>query len=162
MTLLRPSSVRRIALLLTLLGTLGGCSALGLDGESGERARLERQKARWARQNMSSYRFTYAVSCFCERSGQPVEIEVRSNAVTAAAYRETDQPLPIEVVNQLPTVDELFRKIDRAILEKVDLLEVTYHPTMGYPTRIAVDRSFNWADDEIVHVVTALARITAH
>ena len=149
----------RLASLIVTAAMITSCTALGLDGGTSQRAQLERQKARWARQNISSYRFTYDVACFCHAGNGPIEIEVRDDLITTAAWPQTDEPVPLAIVNSLPTVDALFRIIDRAIAQKVDLLEVSYHPVMGYPTRIAVDYAFNLADDEIVHLASDLTPI---
>lgn len=148
---------RRIAVALAFLGILFACTTLGLDGGTSERATLERQKARWARQHLSSYRFTYSIACFCGNANMPMEIEVRANLVTDAAYTETEAPVPLDIQSSLPTIDALFRVIERAIVDRVHLLDVTYHPEVGYPTRISIDRSFNAQDDEITHTVSALA-----
>ena len=159
MTLRTAHLARRLMLLLALAGMVGSCRELGLEGGTSERARLERQKARWARQALSAYRFTYSVACFCFGGNDAIEIEVRGGLVTRAFQAETDQPVSSEVRNTLPTIDALFRAIDRAIVSKADLLEVEYHPVIGYPTRIAIDYSFNAADDEILHVASGLTRL---
>jgi hypothetical protein len=159
MTLPLATAFGRVAMLISLAGTLASCTALGLGGETPERVRLERQKARWFDQHLSSYQFTYGVACFCAQSDGPIVIEVRGGSVVGATYVATGEAPPLEVRNALPTIDALFRTIERAIVDRVDLLEVTYHPVMGYPTRIAIDHAFNMTDEEAVHTVTALAPI---
>ena len=149
----------RVAMLVVLAASLGSCTALGLEGGTTERIRLERHQARWEDQRLSSYRFTYSVACFCAQSEVVIVIEVRNDVVAAATYAATGEPAPIEIRSTLPTIDALFQAIERAIAEKADLLEVTYHPEMGYPTRIAIDQAFNATDEGTVHTVSALAPI---
>src|SRR5688500_7855593 len=132
MTLPLTNALGRIVLLIALTGTLGSCTALGLEGGTTERVRLERQKARWVDQHLSSYRFTYSVACFCAQSDVAVVIEVRNDVIAGATYATTGDPTSLEVRNTLPTIDALFRAIERAIVESVDLLEVNYHPVVGY------------------------------
>lgn len=147
---------RRVLLLLTLIAIPGACTTLGLEGGTSERAQLERQKARWVNQHLSSYRFTYNLTCFCGGVRGPIEIEVRSGTVAGAVYTVTDEPVSIEIQDNLPTIDGLFRLIAQAITDRADLLDVDYHSTMGYPTRISIDHSFTTADDEFVHTANSL------
>jgi hypothetical protein len=105
-----------------------------------------------------AYRFTYRRSCFCPET-DALSIEVHGATVTYASYEASDQPLPFYLQEQLPTVDSLFATVDRAIGRKVNLLEVEYHPALGYPTRIAIDYAFNVADDEVVHYSSGLTPI---
>jgi len=156
MSLSVPARARRVLSLLTVIAIAGACTALGLEGGTSERAQLERQKVRWVNQHLSSYRFTYNVTCFCGGVRGPIEIEVRNGTVARAVYTVTDEPVPIEVHDDLPTIDVLFRVIARAITDRADLLDVDYHPTMGYPTRISLDHSFTTADDEFVHTANSL------
>lgn len=144
--------------LLVLLLALAGCSALGLDGRTSEAARLRHNKAKWADQGISAYRFSYDVSCFCPRTG-PIAVEVQGAAVVRATYEESNEPLSPYAQQHLPTVESLFAIAEQAIAGKADLLEVDYHPVLGYPTRIAIDRAFNAADDEVVHYASALVAI---
>ena len=137
---------------------LTSCEILGLTiGGNGRRAELREQQARWARQHIMSYRMTYRRDCYCgSEFTDPTEIEVRSGEIATANYAENDQPIPAYVQPHLPTVEALFAIIDAAIDEDADLLEVTYHPSLGYPTKIAIDYRFNLADDEQAHSVLSL------
>ena len=148
------SAASRAATLLAFVAVIAGCSALGLEDGTNARAQLERQKALWVRQHLSSYR--YRVACSCFGVAGPVDIEVRGDVVAEASDSITGQPVSLSVLGQLPTVDALFGIIERAITRRADLLDVAYHPTMGYPTRIAVDYSFNSIDDEIRYVASGL------
>lgn len=148
-------------MLLALVLATPGCSTLGLDGGTSERSRLRANRMKWAQQEIAAYRFTYHRSCFCEGSA-PLTIDVVGTTVVAAAYESSNQPLPFYLEAHLPTVDSLFAAVDRALAQRVDLLEVDYHPMLGYPTRIAIDYAFNMADDEVVHYASGLIPIAHH
>ena len=152
-----PVSMRRIATLVAIAALTAGCSAFGLDGGTSERSRLRTARAKWAHQQIPAYRFTYGRSCFCPGTA-PIVIEVRNDAVTAAFHEASDEPLPYHP-DLLPTVADLFDIIDRAITQRVDLLEVDYHPLLGYPTSIAIDYVFNMADDEVQYTARDLSPI---
>ena len=157
MIALRIRPLRRVGLLATVL-LLTSCEILGLTlGGSGRRAELQRQQARWARQQITSYRLTYHRECFCGTAlTTPIKIEVRDGVIASARYAEGDDPVPVSVQAFLPTVEGLFAIIDDAIDREADLLEVTYDPNRGYPRRIAIDYRFSTADEEVAHSVTSL------
>ena len=150
-------TVRRIATLLALACAATGCSALGLDGGTSERSRLRANRARWEQQGIAAYRFTYHRGCFCP-SVEPIAIQVAGTAVVEAAFAYSDEPVPFHL-GDLPTVEGLFAIVEQAIAQRVDLLEVDYHPVLGYPTRVAIDYGFNMADDEVVHYASGLVPI---
>jgi hypothetical protein len=152
----RLRSLRHAAPFVALL-LLASCDVLGLTiGGSGRRAELERQRAKWARQQITSYRLVYRRDCECgEALTSPTAIEVRGGAVAAATYADGD-PVPSHVRDDLPTVDALFAMVAEAIQQEADLLEVTYDASRGYPTRIAIDYRFNAVDDEVTHSVLSL------
>ena len=155
---LRSSTVAILAGAVTVLSVATACSTLGIDGGTGERARLERNRAKWQQHAFPAYRFTYSTECFCTVAA--ITIEVRDAVVVSAGYTGSAEPVPVYVQDRLPTVDSLFAIVERAIADEVDLLEVRYHEVLGYPTRIAIDRSFNVADEEIVHTAHALTPIS--
>ena len=148
----------RCAGALALLLALGSCEILGLSiGGSARRAELERQRAKWARQQITSYNLAYRRECFCGiEFVTPTHIEVRSGDIAAARYAESDAPIPLWVQDRLPTVEALFDVVADAIDREADLLEVVYDPALGYPRRIAIDYRFSTADDEVTHIVSKL------
>ena len=149
----------RCAGALVLVVLLGSCDVLGLTiGGSGRRTELERQRAKWARHQITSYNLVYRRECFCGTEFiTPTFIEVRAGDISTARYAESDAPIPLWVQSTLPTVETLFDLVADAIDREVDLLEVVYDPTLGYPRRIAIDSRFATADDEMTHVVSDLA-----
>ncbi len=148
----------RCAGAVALIFLLGSCEILGLSiGGSARRSELERQRATWARRQVTSYNLTYHRECFCGiEFVTPTYIEVRAGGIAAARYAESDAPLPLWLHGHLPTVEALFDAVDDAIDREADLLEVVYDPILGYPRRIAIDYRFSTADDEVTHVVSTL------
>lgn len=153
-----PHRAFRYAGALALIVFLGSCDILGLDiGGSAYRSELERQRAKWARQQITSYNLVYRRECFCGIEFlTPTVMEVRAGDIATARYAESDAPIPLWVQDRLPTVEGLFDIIEDALDSEVDLLEVVYDPALGYPRRIAIDHRFSAADDEVTHLVSAL------
>ena len=54
------------------------------------------------------------------------------------------------------TVDELFDTLDQAYATGAELVEVTYDPTLGYPTHLSVDPSRTTSDDGFSYEVKPL------
>jgi uncharacterized protein DUF6174 len=137
---------------------LASCEVLGLSfGGSGQRAELQRQHAKWALRQITSYRITYRRECFCGAElTAPTEIEVRDGAIVSAHYADGNDPVPGAVQAFLPTIEDLFAIVAEAIDHEADLLEVTYDQSRGYPRKIAIDYRFNTADDEVAHSVSNL------
>jgi hypothetical protein len=57
-------------------------------------------------------------------------------------------PVEHNFLGALPTVPDLFDRIDDAVTAHSVLLQVEYDARDGHPTRINVDVSFNIADEE--------------
>ncbi len=108
---------------------------------------LQRNQQLWQEVGPANYRYTFQRLCFCVDI-RPVEIEVRAGAIVSVTVIETGEELDTSVFDWFETVDGLFDMVLDAIDRKAERLEVTYHPTLGYPTDIDVDYSFNIADEE--------------
>lgn len=104
----------------------------------------------WKRAKISSYRYTFSNGCFCipEARG-PVVIEVINGQTTSITSAETGEPVNQEFFQSFNTIPKLFRVIRDGIKRKADRLEVEYDSTLGYPTDITIDFSFQIADEEL-------------
>ena len=148
------------ALLALCLAPILACSALGLDPGPAKEGDLFDAERRWARQQMASYRYTYASSCgMCPTTG-PAVVDVHNGLVTAARRVGESDPLPMTQIDAILTVPDLFALIARALHERADALEVTYHPTLGHPLTVAIDWQFGTADDELWYSVDGLQPLT--
>ena len=134
--------------------------------ENSSTAQLQRNKQLWAKQNISNYRFTVRQSCFCSmESMQPVTIEVRNGKVTSIVPAIDAVSFNREDFTNHDSIAKLFQVVEDAICasqqrfaitkEAEDLL-VTYHPTLGYPTKISINYDQWTADDEISFTVENL------
>jgi len=110
---------------------------------------LQAAQQQWAAQQIASYRFGLAVSCFCpEELRQPVVITVTGGETSEMVTAEGGEPVTNEFFAQYDTVEKLFALIQQAIDEGADEVTVTYEPTLGYPMEIKLDGSTQIADDE--------------
>ena len=118
--------------------------------ENSSTSQLQRNKQLWAKQNISNYRFTLHRSCFCSfETMQPVNIEVRNGQVTSIVPAINGVPFNRENVKMHDSIPKLFQVIEDAIAREAEGLSVTYHPTLGYPTKISIDYDQLMVDEEI-------------
>ncbi|MDJ0735705.1 MAG: DUF6174 domain-containing protein [Nostocaceae cyanobacterium] len=102
----------------------------------------------WREQRISNYRYTLSRGCFClpEARG-PVVIEVR-NGVTTSITSETGEKVNLELFARYNTIPKLFHLIRDAIAQRASRIDMEYDSTLGYPTDITIDYSFQIADEE--------------
>ncbi len=111
---------------------------------------LQRNKQLWAKQKISNYRYTLRRSCFClPKSSEPMKIEVRNGKATSIVMASDGKPVNREYFNKHDSVAKLFQVVEDAIAKKAHRLSVTYHPTLGYPTKIDIDYNKQIADEEL-------------
>jgi hypothetical protein len=85
---------------------------------------LAAARERWAEAGLDTYRFTIEDDCGeCDPDG-PRQVVVWDTATSAGAQ---------------PTVDGLFTQIEAAITERREV-EVAYHPSLGHPVEIWIDK----------------------
>ena len=133
-----------ILLSLTLL--LMACSA-------GSASEFDKNKATWENANISDYRYTLSISCFCAFMDEmPVTVEVQNDQVVSitsvkgTAIDSTNQLYPI--VEHYATIAGLFEQLKSAQAD-ADEVTVLYDATYGFPTSIAIDQVKDAVDDEL-------------
>jgi hypothetical protein len=133
-------------ILLSLTLMLMACSA-------GTASEFDTNKARWDNANISNYRYTLSVSCFCAFMDEmPVQVEVQNDQVVSitsvkgTVIDSTNQLYP--VVEHYATIDGLFEQLKSA-QETAEEVAVVYDATYGFPSSIAIDQIKNAADDEL-------------
>lgn len=99
------------------------------------------RRAQWERTGPSSYTWALEMRCFCAIDG-PIQLSVIDR-----------QPNPRQELG-VQTVEQLFDIIEQS--GGADSLQVAYHPDLGYPIEIRIDRYFNGSDDEIDYFVRDL------
>ena len=108
----------------------------------------------WLGQYIADYTYEFERWCYCPLEwSQPVRLTVHDGAVITAEVIATGQALtPAEIAQRrYQPVDELFTVILDAIARGVADLDVDYHPTLGYPRRVAIDYDERMVDDEILY-----------
>lgn len=97
-----------------------------------QQSTLDQARARWRAAGITSYRVHVERSCFC-LGREPVDVEVRSGAVTSVRITETGAEAPREQWELRPSVDALFARMEAALRAGTEV-RAEYHPTLGYPT----------------------------
>jgi hypothetical protein len=115
---------------------------------------LEEAEERWERDGLDSYRYEVRRMCYCplEWIG-PVRVVVAPEGVTRT-YVDTGQPVPESVGEAFPTVEGLFDILREAYANGAHQVEVTYDPSLGYPTEFGIDYQEMLADEELGMRVT--------
>ena len=138
-------------LLLTLVFMLAACSAGGSE--------FSRNLEKWNDANITHYRFSINISCFCAfRDQMPLTVEVRDGQIVHMAtvdgtlVLDTDQNY--EFYAPHATIDLLFAELDAAFNDGADSVTVTYDATYGFPTEIGIDYSQEIADEEMYYSIS--------
>jgi len=134
--------------LLAVFVALTGCS--DLFSPDRDRSRLEENRDKWRAQGLNSYTFTFRQGCFCGIT-EPVRVVVVNGSAVNATLISNSQLIDPRFVS---SIESLFDFIDRGIAKHSVVLEVTYDPARGFPTRIVSDGSKNIADDEVTYEVS--------
>ena len=101
----------------------------------------------WGREGPDSYAYVYHVLCFCAIV-EPVRITVTGDQVVAASFVESGEALSEQQVSWMPTVDDLFDRLEDVLGQDPVEYSVDFDPDMGYPSRASVDISRQIADEE--------------
>ena len=154
---------------LLLLASLAfsSCSLFGPDAQLTD---LDAARQRWEAQRLTTYSYVADRLCFCAAELFPARIVVENGAVKGVHDPQTGEPLRLPdgrlALEAEPgayrTIEGLFSLVEEAQRAEAERLDVTYHPTYGYPTEISIDYASEIADDEVTYTNTdfvALRRI---
>lgn len=115
---------------------------------------------RWLSVRTDPYTMTLQRGCFCIRESiGPVEMVVDPEdgtpleSVVSARYAVDGRPVPEQYVDLFLPMGDLFDVIREGVARGAELVEVEFHPTRGFPTRIYIDQDFRMADEEIEYRV---------
>jgi len=113
---------------------------------------LEAGKTLWQAQNLSTYNYTYQLSCGeCPYDYQKAKlVHVVDDVVVAVNGSPIQSSLGSSSLSfdDVPTLDELFALIQDAINANAFQLGVTYDEEYGYPTSIGIDYDEMIIDEE--------------
>jgi len=134
-------------ILLTLIYVLTACSF-------GASSQLQKNLQTWRDSNMSHYRFSLNVGCFCAfRDRMPLTVEVQNEEVVAMTYLD-GTPVAggdsnYATFSKHATIERIFSELEAGLAGGADQVTVTYDPIYGYPSDIYFDYIKNAADDEL-------------
>lgn len=112
-------------------------------------SKLASNQNKWTSANITSYRYTFKIGCFCpEGITTPVIIEVRNGTRTSITRPSgiIDDP---ERFYPYDTIEKVFQMAEKTLKSKAEEVKVEYNSTFGYPTLIGVDVSKQIYDEEM-------------
>jgi hypothetical protein len=119
---------------------------------------LEDAREKWSRERIASYSFTVRVGCFCPGDTRgPFRVTVSNGAVTSITDPATGAPRAASRFVPL-TVEALFARVQQAIDDGVEELDVRYHAELGYPVTIEINLSQQPVDGGVVITASDLVR----
>jgi hypothetical protein len=134
---------RRLMIVLTL-------AAAACDNPASPTDDLEDARRTWRRQGVQNYSFTVHQDCFCPEDVRgPFRVRVASSVIVSVTDPATGAPRGASAFVPL-TVEMLFDRVQQAIDDGIDELDVRYDPTLGYPLVIEINLSQQAVDAGIV------------
>jgi hypothetical protein len=100
----------------------------------------------WRARGITDYHLRVAVGCFCPWSSNPAVLDLRRGVIVALRDTAGKSAGPVREPWSLYTVEGLFDAVEQSA-RRVDVLEVRYDPTYGYPTFIRGDGKLGLPDD---------------
>ena len=126
-------------------------SSLLLANNEGVNQLYQNNFNQWIDSNIDSYAYTLKMQCFCPINyTRLIRVEILDNHVSAANFVNYDEPVSIEIINDLESIDGWFKLISTAISRDADHISVEYDASYGYPTMIDIDMRRMRSDDEQV------------
>lgn len=116
---------------------------------------LNTNRQKWAAHGYANYAFTLRMDCFCAING-PVTVLVVADSVRQVVLQSTGEAISAPWI---PTITKLFDIIEQDINRPAAVLQVTYEPEFGYPTKIVSDPIANAVDDEVTYTVSDVNRL---
>lgn len=113
---------------------------------------LDRARARWNASRTPAYEFVFSTQCFCPPDARRAQLlVVRGERIESRTYADNGSVVDSTRAGIALTIDGLFAKLLDARARKAARIDVSYHPTLGYPTRMYIDYSTSIADEEVGH-----------
>jgi hypothetical protein len=129
---------------------LAACTAVG--SAMGSQSEIEQNKEKWESANISHYRYSLHISCFCVFvENMPLVIEVQDGEVVSMEYQNGNaiDPSLRELFDKYATIDRLFAELEAGLNGAADKVTVEYDPTYGFPTKADIDVEEMAIDDEL-------------
>ncbi|NJN79745.1 MAG: hypothetical protein HC797_04325 [Anaerolineales bacterium] len=115
---------------------------------------FDQNLTKWNNAGISHYQYQLFIGCFCPfYEDMPLTIEVKDGevvSITSVDGTAIDSSDPAyETYNSYATIDRLFSELGLDLAGEADEVVVTYDPTYGFPTSIAIDYIKEAIDDEL-------------
>lgn len=156
----------RVLVALVAVAALAGCKSTTGPGIGGLLFRTELAEAQWAAGAPARYRMTLQVGCgeCLPDMARAVRLEVErapdgTETVTSRVYVDTGEPVSEQLAANFPSVSGLHQLVRDAMAARASRLDVTYHPSLGYPAAISIDYHQQMVDDEVSYSVTSFAAL---
>jgi hypothetical protein len=122
---------------------------------------LEDAKQRWDESEIVSYKYVFDQICFCFPPG-PIEIEVANCTIDSAAFL-TEGFEDDDATDRASTIEQLFAGLEQSLAScpdnGPDSYQASFHPDLGYPLNVNIDREFAAQDEEIIYSVRNFTEI---
>ena len=130
-----------------------------------QEAELEDALAKWEQAGPVSYDYVLTRNCFCPQQFiGPYDGSVRNGEIVLVTYQGDDtakvkglEDTPYAEV--APDVRAMF-EIVREAIKQADEVTVTYHPDLGYPTKVSIDWIRDAVDDEVGYQLETVVSFT--
>ena len=108
----------------------------------------------WQSSNITSYRFSLFIGCFCAfRDQMPLTVEVQNGEIVSMTRLDgtlVDETDPsYELFTKYGTIDRIFSELKAGQAGDAEEVTVTYDSTYGFPAEIYFDFIKAAADDEL-------------
>lgn len=134
-------------ILLILIVILAACSA-------GAQTEFEKNRQTWQDSDITHYRFSLNIGCFCAfRNQMPITVEVQNGEIVSMIYPDgtpvaaTDPNY--ETFSRYATIDRIFSELEAGLAGDAEEVTVTYDSTYSFPSDIYFDYIKAAADDEL-------------
>jgi hypothetical protein len=128
----------------------------------GNPSALKRNQQKWQDANVSHYRFSLFVGCFCVFSqDMPLNIEVQNGKVVSMEYQsgKAIDESSREVFRRYETIDQIFGELEKDLNGEADEVTVAYDLVYGYPAQVNIDFVKDATDDEIALNISAFEKL---
>lgn len=113
---------------------------------------LTANRTKWEAAGIRSYQFRYSRDCFCPPEiYRDKNIVVENGVVVSATYVDDGSPVPLDFLDDLPTINDLFDQIQDFISRPPSwhagyFIEYKYDDALGYPKSIVYQAPSYTAD----------------
>lgn len=112
-------------------------------------AGFETARSLWQSRNLHTYSYSIVRQCYCTTDyTRPMRVDIRNGKVVAAIYTDDRSRVGATVVHHLRSIDAWFDRIEQGYEKTYYRMEVRYHPSLGYPQTLLLDKRERVADDE--------------